>query len=574
MDDEASRSKSRSTDEGDAVATPKQTKGSQRKNRKFINEREESQSDSSKNNNSNIKEHQQIRQSGRIIAKKLDSVNFDGELRRFLNPYENASETESNFFEKFTNQLEEAERRNKKGKTRGVKVKPVEEGNPNNIMNISTRVGDTETGDQSFCMEVELPRDEQDEELDYEGSSDSEQEADREDEEDQRKVVVEQASTKNSTNEKLTEKEKQLAEFERLKQRPDVKEFLNLMADPGTASSGDVKCGGARPKSTKPKQKAPKPRKQQEMGKQMQTVPMPQHLVAQNKTNVPPSSSPPFVPVVKSPSVDTLYVPALKFIPDATGVTQAPPGLVQDRVLNEQLTQIRINDFPEDRADPGQAEEQRPVARNLFGMDREQQERGSLADMQKRAQNIADAAILEAERQHGHIMAPAGMTKVNMVENVAYGVPQVDVNFNDDKNCNATNSTKHVDTAATLKIEKGGFVEMEKLVPRFRDLRCNEEKHWQMKVNKYGFSYYVPFDDRENVKITSFNSWEQAFRVYAAIYTRANPHRGAEIYQYIHAINCASLSFCHDVNYPVLVPIRTDQQIPADFVDISPISRA
>ena len=31
---------------------------------------------------------------------------------------------------------------------------------------------------------------------------------------------------------------------------------------------------------------------------------------------------------------------------------------------------------------------------------------------------------------------------------------------------------------------------------------------------------------------------------------------------------------CHDVNYPVLVPIRTDQQIPADFVDISPISRA
>ena len=27
--------------------------------------------------------------------------------------------------------------------------------------------------------------------------------------------------------------------------------------------------------------------------------------------------------------------------------------------------------------------------------------------------------------------------------------------------------------------------------------------------------------------------------------------------------------YCHDVNYPILVPIRTDQQIPADFVDIS-----
>ena len=31
---------------------------------------------------------------------------------------------------------------------------------------------------------------------------------------------------------------------------------------------------------------------------------------------------------------------------------------------------------------------------------------------------------------------------------------------------------------------------------------------------------------------------------------------------------------CHDVKLPILVPIRTDQQIPADSVDQSLISRA
>ena len=34
------------------------------------------------------------------------------------------------------------------------------------------------------------------------------------------------------------------------------------------------------------------------------------------------------------------------------------------------------------------------------------------------------------------------------------------------------------------------------------------------------------------------------------------------------------LCYCHDVKLPILVPIRTDQQIPADSVDQSLISRA
>ena len=40
--------------------------------------------------------------------------------------------------------------------------------------------------------------------------------------------------------------------------------------------------------------------------------------------------------------------------------------------------------------------------------------------------------------------------------------------------------------------------------------------------------------------------WEQAFRVYAAIYTKANPHRASEIWQYVYCINTAAQSFHWD----------------------------
>ena len=47
-------------------------------------------------------------------------------------------------------------------------------------------------------------------------------------------------------------------------------------------------------------------------------------------------------------------------------------------------------------------------------------------------------------------------------------------------------------------------------------------------------------------QITSLKRWEQAFRVYAAIYTESNPERSGEIWQYTHAINVAASSFRWD----------------------------
>ena len=55
-------------------------------------------------------------------------------------------------------------------------------------------------------------------------------------------------------------------------------------------------------------------------------------------------------------------------------------------------------------------------------------------------------------------------------------------------------------------------------------------------------SFLVPRNDRET-KVNNVRRWEQGFKVYAAVYSRFNPHRGAEIWQYMHTINLAASSY-------------------------------
>lgn len=58
-------------------------------------------------------------------------------------------------------------------------------------------------------------------------------------------------------------------------------------------------------------------------------------------------------------------------------------------------------------------------------------------------------------------------------------------------------------------------------------------------------TYLAPASDRE-VKITNVKKWDQAFRVYAAIYCNANPQRSAEVWQYNYVIHSAASSYQWD----------------------------
>ena len=78
--------------------------------------------------------------------------------------------------------------------------------------------------------------------------------------------------------------------------------------------------------------------------------------------------------------------------------------------------------------------------------------------------------------------------------------------------------TCHIDPTLIHKIEKGEFVELEKLLPKDRLGGKNDEGRMEW-VHREGGMFLVPAQ-RDN-KIASFRRWEQAFRAYATIYCGA-----------------------------------------------------
>ena len=99
----------------------------------------------------------------------------------------------------------------------------------------------------------------------------------------------------------------------------------------------------------------------------------------------------------------------------------------------------------------------------------------------------------------------------------------------------------HIEGSLKDKIEQGEYVELEKLLPCTCAQVTNPEHRLQL-VQKDGETFLGMADTRQ-LQINSVRKWEQAFRVYATIYSQANPSRSSEIWQYVHVINTAAQSF-------------------------------
>ena len=103
----------------------------------------------------------------------------------------------------------------------------------------------------------------------------------------------------------------------------------------------------------------------------------------------------------------------------------------------------------------------------------------------------------------------------------------------------------HVDPLMVEKIQRGDYVDFGKLIPRDQVL-VEEEQRLEM-VIKGGHTYYMPVS--ESSSINSFLHWEQAFRVFANIYTKTHPERSSELIEYNHIIHTISLSYTWDNVY-------------------------
>ena len=169
------------------------------------------------------------------------------------------------------------------------------------------------------------------------------------------------------------------------------------------------------------------------------------------------------------------------------------------------------------------------------------------------ARKAAESAILQAERYKARIQQPnkgmnngIGIQFNNFKPNNKQSLDELRaMRYLDSEDDEFFHTTCHIEDAIREKIEKGKFIELEKLIQK-RILQYDNRSDNRMQlVNRDGISYFVPAIDRET-KIDNIKKWEQAFRVYTTIYCKANPNRAGEILQYVDVIHRAAAIFNWD----------------------------
>lgn len=101
--------------------------------------------------------------------------------------------------------------------------------------------------------------------------------------------------------------------------------------------------------------------------------------------------------------------------------------------------------------------------------------------------------------------------------------------------------TSYMDEQIIAKIERGAYVVLDKLLPREK---IPHDNGMMQMVEKEGLSYLQPVADKNPPAVTDLKKWQQAFQIYATIYTGKHPDRSAEVFKYIYNIEQLQLFLC------------------------------
>ena len=240
--------------------------------------------------------------------------------------------------------------------------------------------------------------------------------------------------------------------------------------------------------------------------------------------------------IIKSPSDTTLYAPAVRRMADID-INADSPTTQKIRDLNDKSVDHFIQN----------------VRNNLVfsdeGVTNEVQE-AAMQDSTARPQpddardhaNAAEAAVIRAEKFKAKVDNPRGKDKFYQPVNVIDTLDKPRNEINDD---HFIQISCHVDQTTYGQIEKGEFVDLIKIMPKPHNRIHSDDDYALELKHKDAKQYWVPANERER-KITGIKQWEAAFRVYAEIYSRANPTKAAEIWQYVATINSAAARFVWD----------------------------
>ena len=266
---------------------------------------------------------------------------------------------------------------------------------------------------------------------------------------------------------------------------------------------------------------------------------------------------------VKSPSDTTIYAPALqkKLMPVGVINTalsfgeETDPRVIQQNDHTEEITQDLNNLMRTSDVNASNRSNVQNFVEAVRMQDHPEdiQSRRRLGNQEEleMARNKAEKTILEAEKFHAVVEPPPG-NNCNISPNLQFDqILNIGSGVSDD---DFFHLTCHIEPNLIHKIEKGEFIELEKLLPKDKLGGQGTEENRLEWVQKDGGTLLVPAQ-RDN-KIGGFRRWEQAFRAYATIYCGANPHRAKEIWQYITVINTTASSYAWDNVYDYDITFR------------------
>ena len=366
-----------------------------------------------------------------------------------------------------------------------------------------------------------------------------------------------------------TSQAKKLDKFRHLKDDPDFHTFLNQVLDKKLASQDhqkgrDNNFDNLNQNATR---HAPAPR------------PSKDEQVVQRQVNN----------VIKSPSDTTLYTPALR----RADASQLQNGINAIEKISNFVESIRIdsgntkrNDrqgfTPQDRINNKKHTEKQSssssstAARRGRIHDAHQFDKAGENREEEDAEHTADQLILQAEKFKARVEAPRGTVNgMNGLMNVCgmndgdndnimpYDYEKLRSKFITDKGLGPIDReimflrnfdqddeffhvTSQIDPSLKTKIERGEFIDLDKLLPKdkFGTRGSDELSRNLFQLITQGTNTYMSTPDHQkgSNKINSIKKWDQAFRVFAAIYTQANQSRAGEIWQYIYVIHTAAAS--------------------------------
>ena len=182
------------------------------------------------------------------------------------------------------------------------------------------------------------------------------------------------------------------------------------------------------------------------------------------------------------------------------------------------------------------------------------------AEQEPTPMEAVEDEIVEAERQKVELSMPKGRVLVDHTKNDKTKgenncVPPVDYRASD-LDGDFFQITCNIDQILADKVARGEFADVDKLYAKRKMLNNEDfnEKRYEW-VSKDGHCYWAEVKDKDN-KVNSFKKWEIGFRVYAQLYSAANPHRAAEIWQYVDTIQEAAQTFQWDNVYNYDIKFR------------------